>query len=104
MKKLTAPIDGSLDAIRAAMLANFARVVGTSPIVTETSSAAGLVVHYHNLGVAPSTASPFFLYVLPWADATWWATEDDRSQWNAQQVVFHLSANSTRVDVSVGLR
>lgn len=104
MKNLAAPADASLDAIRSALFANFSRVVGHSPMRTETSSASGLVVHYHNLGVAPTETAPFFIYALPWASATVWATEDDRKQWNAQQVVFHISANSTRVDVSVGLR
>lgn len=104
MKKITAPVDDSLDAIRASMLANLSRVVGMGQMRTETSSAAGLVLHYHNLGVAPSPAAPFFIYALPWADARMWATEDDRRQWDAQQVVFHISANSTRVDVAVGLR
>lgn len=104
MKKIAVPQDLTLDAIRTAMLNNFSRVVAPSPMKTETSTASGLVVHYHNLGIAPTEESPFFIYALPWADARVWASEDDRKQWNAQQVVFHISANSTRVDVAVGLR
>lgn len=104
MKKIVAPVDGSLDAIRASMLSNLSRVVGMGQMRTETSSAAGLVIHYHSLGVAPSLTAPFCIYALPWDDARVWATEDDRRQWNAQQVVFHISANLTRVDVAVGLR